>query len=214
MGFYYFSIFSLVPLGFAYGALALVFWGITRLMRNMPGRKVILAVVGMVFLVLPVAEELWIAWNFGQACKEAGTFITKRVTVEGFYDDTTHWWRQLTDSKYQFVESREQATNKYWRVEREGDKLRHYSIAKPTARYHFKKLHEHTKLSHEVKKFEYVVTDSERNEQIAREMTYARGANWFFIGLDRPTIFCPISGRHGEKLNVLLYNAVLKPESR
>lgn len=130
MGFYYISIFSIVPLGIAYALLLLVLWGIARLTRGMPGRRTLLAVVGVVFLVLPVAEELWIAWNFGQACKEAGTFIYKKVKVEGFYDDTTGWGpRQLAASKYQFVESRDVLYKKLSRVERADDVSRDRALA-------------------------------------------------------------------------------------
>jgi hypothetical protein len=51
MGFYYFSILSI-----AYGLLLLLFWGVARVTRGLPGRKVLLSVVRVGFLVLPVAE--------------------------------------------------------------------------------------------------------------------------------------------------------------
>lgn len=106
MGFYYVSIFSIVPLGIAYGLLALIYWGVIRASRGTPARKTILSVVGAVFLVLPVGEELWIAWNFGQACTDAGTFIHKKVEVEGFYDDTMRGMTRLVGRPaYRFVES-------------------------------------------------------------------------------------------------------------
>jgi len=130
MGFYYISIFSIFPLSIAYGLLALVLWGIARLTRAVHGRNVLLGVVGAVFLVAPVAEELWIAWNFGQACKEAGTFIYKKVKVEGFYDDTTGWGpRQLAASKYQFVESKDVLYKNFSRVERADDVSRDRALA-------------------------------------------------------------------------------------
>jgi hypothetical protein len=106
MGFYYISIFSLIPLAIAYGLLALVFWGLARLTRNMRGHKLLLASVGTVFLVLPIAEELWIAWNFAQVCEEAGTRILKTVRVEGFYDDTGARLDLVRSGGYRFIESR------------------------------------------------------------------------------------------------------------
>ncbi len=106
MGFYYTSIFSIVPLGIAYGVLALIFWGIARITLGVPKRGIILAVVGVLFLVLPISEELWIAWNFGQACKEAGTFIHKKVQVDGFYDDTGASLELVRSGTYRFVEGR------------------------------------------------------------------------------------------------------------
>lgn len=130
MGFYYISIFSIPLLAVVYIVLFLVFWGLARVTRGMPGRKALLAVLGVVFLVLPVAEELWIAWNFGQACKEAGTFIGKKVQVEGFYDDTTAWGpRQLAESKYQFVESKDSLYKKLSRVERANSESRDRALA-------------------------------------------------------------------------------------
>lgn len=120
MGFYYISIFSIVPLGIAYGLLALIYWGVVRASRGTPARKTILSVVGAVFLVLPVGEELWIAWNFGQACKEAGTFIYKKVPVDGYYNDTGTITRIVGGPSYGFIESRE-SNGQFRRVERAND---------------------------------------------------------------------------------------------
>lgn len=212
MAFYYISLFSIVPLSIAYGALLLVFWGIARLTRAMPARKALLGVVGAVFLVLPVAEELWIAWNFGQACKESGTFIYRKVQVEGFYDDTSHWWRQLAESKYQFVESREYGTNKYWRVERDGNNLKHFAIDRPTARYHFKSTDSGTKVAHKIVKSQTVVIDTEKDEPIARYTRYGRGPAWFFIALDIPAYACDAPGRWPLRMeSLLVYRNVLIP---
>lgn len=214
MGFYYISIFSIVPLGIAYGVLALVYWGVVRATRGTRARRAILPIVGAVFLVLPISEELWIAWNFGQACKEAGTFIHKKVQVDGFYDDTTHWWRQLAESKYQFVESRDNLYGTLWRVERAGDEIKHFKIDRPTARYHYTKPHSHTRVAHKTTMFEYLVRDTQANEILAREKTYAREAPWYFISLDRPTLFCPVSGKYGERIHATIYDIVLQPSER
>ena len=130
MGFYYVSIFSVMLLLVIYGGLFLLWWGIARVTRGMPGRKALLALVGVVFLILPVGEEVWIAWNFGQACKQAGTFISKKVQVGGFYDDTTGWGpRQLSESRYQFMESRDVLSGKLIRVEPASDAFRDRAIA-------------------------------------------------------------------------------------
>ena len=212
MGFYYISIFNIFPLGIAYGLLALVFWGIARLTRSMPRRKVLLGVVGVIFLVLPVTEEFWIAWNFNQACKEAGTFINKKVTVEGFYDDTSHWWRQLAESKYQFVESREYGTNRYWRVERDNNNLKHFAIDKPTARYHFKTTDSGTEVAHGIVKSQTIVIDSHNNEEIARYARFGRSPPWFFIGLGTPDYACDAPGRWPlTRTSMLVYREVLIP---
>lgn len=251
MGFYYISIFSIFLLGIVYAVLVLIFWGIARVTRGMPGRKTLLGIVGAVFLVLPVGEELWIAWNFGQACKEAGTFIFKKVQVDGFYDDTTGWGpRQLAESKYVFMESRDILKRRLLRVEPADDAARDRALTwyaekirgkqpvegpfvvqpirdkeqivvapnridawrvstidRPTARYHYRTVGSHKPVAHQVKEFEDVVVDSQIGETIARRIDYARGANWFFIGLDRPTIFCKANrGRP-----ILMYHEVLRP---
>lgn len=134
MGFYYTSIFSIGLLGIAYALLGLVFWGLTRVTREMRGRKAVLAAAGAAFLVLPIAEELWIAWNFAQVCREAGTFIYKKVHVDGFYDDTTGWGpRQLAESKYHFMESRDRLREKFLRVEWTDETSRNRALAWYTA---------------------------------------------------------------------------------
>lgn len=258
MGFYYFSIFSVVLLGVVYGLLLLAFWGIARLTRGMPGRKALLATVGAVFLVLPVAEELWIAWNFGQACEGAGTFIYKKVQVEGYYDDTGGgtMTRLVGRPPYKFIESRD-SSGKYRRVEyaspeekagalmwyaeknpgrKPGQKewithpvsdrvqvtvemdtgyaWRITKLDRPTARYHYSKPHSHSGVSYKVKMFEYLVRDSQADEVLAREKTFARNAPWYFIGLERPTLFCPVSGKYGERIHATIYDIVLEPAGR
>lgn len=67
----------------------------------------ILGSIGVIFLLLPLSEELWIAWNFGRACTQAGTFIHKKVHVDGFYDESGGGALELVQADgYQFVESR------------------------------------------------------------------------------------------------------------
>lgn len=212
MGFYYFSILSVIPPGIAYGVLLLLFWGIARVTRGMPGRKALLVVVGVVFLVLPVAEEFWIAWNFGQACKEAGTFIQRKVQVEGFYDDTSHWWRQLAESKYQFVESREYGTKKYWRVERDGKNLKHFAIDKPAARYHFKMPYSHTPVAHKITKHEAVVLDSSAGTVLAKYTRFSRDSPWFYVALGKGDFSCDAPRRWPlTRGSFSIYRDVLEP---
>src|SRR5262249_31194472 len=132
--------------------------------------------------VAPWVEEISIAYDFGQLCrKDAGRFIHKTVEVDGFYDDTTHWWRQLTDeSQYQFVESSDQSNNSLWRVERVGQQIRHFRIDKTTARYEYKQTHLHTPVAYKITKIEGIVVDRERSELLGRSTTYTRDAHWFF----------------------------------
>lgn len=110
MNFYYFSFFSLIPLLTIYAiGTALLAWIAYRLLRGKKGRWFIMMPLALLVYIGPIAEELWIAWNFGQLCrKDAGLFVYKTVEVEGFYDDTSGWGpRQLSESKYRFVESKD-----------------------------------------------------------------------------------------------------------
>jgi len=215
MGFYYISHFSVVPLGFAYALLALLYWVVVVGTRGSPKRAITLSAIGALFLVLPVAEELWIAWNFGQACKEAGTFINKKVQVEGFYDHTSHWWRQLKEnSNYQFVESRDQSNGTLWRVERHGEEVKHFRIDRATARYHFRMPSSHAFAGHKITKHETVVIDTAANEVIGRYTRYSRTSPWFYWSL-RGDFSCDGPGRWPfARSSFLIYRDVLEPVSK
>jgi hypothetical protein len=213
MRFYYMSLFSLVLVGLIYvfGTIFLVWLG--KILKNRwDGAWKLMVPLFPLLYIGPIAEELWIAWNFGRLCKkDAGLFIYRTAEVQGFYDDTTHWWRQLAESDYQFVESRDNTFGGLYRVERDGGKLKHFEIERPTARYQITKPHDHTAVAYKTKMFEWLVQDTSTSQVLAREKTYARSAPWFFIGVDRRTIFCKVSGRQGEKLHVTIYDQVLKP---
>lgn len=214
MGFYYWSFLNWVPLGIAYGVLLLVLWGIGRLMRGVKWRALLLLGVGLLFLALPVSEELWIAWSFGQACNEAGTFIYKKVQVEGFYDDTHSWSeRRMTEvgeTKYHFVEGRE--GNSYWRHERNGDQIRSFKIDRPTAKYHFKMTASHKPVTHGVVQHESIVLDTANGELMGRYTRYSRSAPWFFVGLGTADFSCDAPGRWPlTPGDFLIYQQVLEP---
>jgi len=190
MGFYYLSIPSLILIAVIYAVAIAAFrfvW-IRLLHRKFTGPIVWVVVAAIV--IAPWVEELWIAWNFGQACREAGTFIYKKVQVEGFYDDTTHWWRQLQESRYQFVESRDNLYGTLWRVERVGDEIRHFKIDRPTARYQYKTRYSHAPVAHKVVRHEDVVEDNLTSDLLGRELVFGRDAPWFYVGLDRPVKLC------------------------
>jgi hypothetical protein len=222
MGFYYINTFSIALLGVAYILLLLAFWGVARLTREMPGRKAVHAVIGVVFLILPVGEELWIAWNFGQACKEAGTFIHKKVQVEGFYDDTrtTHAApptsqavESFEKSGYRFFEMR--GREKFVRIEKIADKWIPTVLDRPTAKYYYKWPDRGTRVAHKVGKSETVVIDTQTNEQIARYTRFGRRPSWFWIGLDVPAFACDAPGRWPlTKDSLSVYREVLIPAAQ
>jgi hypothetical protein len=161
------------------------------------------------FLLLyigPIAEELWIAWNFDRLCKkDAGIFVYKTVEVDGFYDATrpTHAGprtvpgaKDLDRGGYRFYEMILKARN----VVGEVDRVVHLEkkngewvatvLDHPAARYQYNWPHKSTPVAHKIVKGERVVVDSKSDEVLGRYLNYARRAPWFFIHLDRPSMGC------------------------
>jgi len=219
MRFYYISILSVILLGVIYfvGTGLLVWLGTWLSKRWKHGWAAVMPLFLLLYIG-PVAEEFWIAWNFGQLCKkDAGIFINKTVEVEGFYDDTHTWterrMNEPAEPKFSFVEGRGQRSGKdvFWRHERVDGAIRSFEIAQPTARYHYKWPHMDTPVSYKVEKIERVVSDNVTGELLARETKYRRRAPWFFIGLDRPVMLCPGPGEHPLEKFGSVYNLALRP---
>lgn len=88
-------------------------------------------VLAAAIVIGPWVEELWIAYNFDRLCrKDAGVFAHKTVEVAGFYDDRSAWGpRQLSESQYHFVESKDVQRARLLRVERADDATRNRVLA-------------------------------------------------------------------------------------
>jgi hypothetical protein len=126
MRFYYISILSwMVYAAVAFIAIVLLWILWTRLFKLQTKNPVYWVLVAAVLLG-PWVEELWIAYNFDRLCrKDAGVSIRKTVEVEGFYDHTSGWGaRQVSQSQYLFMESRDILTDRLLRVERADDSAR------------------------------------------------------------------------------------------
>lgn len=205
MRFYYISIVSvfLLILIWSVGTGLLVWLG-SRLRRT---RKRIWPVMVPLFLILyigPIAEELWIARNFGQLCKkDAGIFIYKTVEVEGFYDATrpTHPNARskvaaddLNKGGYQFYEMPlpdfKGGATRVVHLKKVNGEWNPTVLEQPSARYHYKWPEMNSTVSYKVRKTERLVSDSETREVLGRYVDYDRTAPWFFVGLDRPLMFC------------------------
>ena len=213
MDFFYVSIFSLIFLALLYSVVLGVFWFIwARILKREFKGPVIWTIVAVV-LIAPWLEEFWIAYNFGRLCKkDAGLFITKTIEVKGFYDDTTHWWRQLSESDYQFVESRDRTYGGLWRVERDGRGLRHFKIDRPTARYHYTRNIYGEKVAYKITRQESGVTDTASGEIVGRYVEYGRKPYWFYVSLAVPPFSCDgPDGGPNSKHNSLIYRDVLRP---
>ena len=215
MRFYYVSDFSLLAYSIvcfiAIGLLWLLWTKVFKWRLSSPGYWVLVAAI----LVAPWTEELQIAYNFDQLCrKDAGISIAKTVEVDGFYDDTSHWWRQLAESNYRFVESRDQTSNTFWRVERGDSGIRHFKIDKPTARYHFKSAWsaQALQVAHKIWREEANVVDTQTGEQLGQYVRYSRGPYWFYIGLGIAPHGCDgPDGGPNTKHSSLIYKQVLMP---
>jgi hypothetical protein len=133
--------------------------------------------------------------------------------VEGFYDDTTHWWRQLAESEYKFVESRDNTYGGLYRVEKNGAEIKQFKIDRPTARHHFY-TDPGVDIGHRLARQESRVVDSKSGELVGKYRVYIRSAPWFYIGLDRPNMGCDGAdgGPHSKHKNsFLIYRDVLVP---
>jgi hypothetical protein len=111
MRFYYASLFSTL-LWIVYCVIVIpLSW---LVWAKLLGRKLTLrsaAISALVIAMLPWTEELWIAYRFSQLCrKDAGVFINKVVTVDGFYDDTSGGVLSLVEpGRYRFVEGHDRS---------------------------------------------------------------------------------------------------------
>lgn len=227
MRFYYLSVFSLVLLVIFYGLALIVLWWTKGLKRKFSGPVVWVAVAAV--LVAPVAEELWIAWNFGQLCrKDAGIVINKTVEVEGFYDATIGLLQIQKPLPEVTSKSFDQRGFKFYEMHmRDGrggpGKVAHFEkvngewmgtvIDKPVARYHFF-TDSGIDIGHKLAKQESKVLDSKSGQFIGEYRVYIRQAPWFYIGLDRPNMGCdgPDGGPYSKHKNsFLIYRDVLIP---
>lgn len=229
MGFYYPSIISLTLLILFYIIGTVVLLKIWRRYRDDKHRALKMAPLFLLLYFAPVAEELWIAWNFGHLCKkDAGIFINKVVEVDGFYDDTRPTTpvprtKQAADDLdrggYRFYEmvyrDLRGGANKVVRLEKINGVWTPAVLDKPTAKYHYSRDQYGIPTSHKINRQEARVIDSGTGEVVGRYIAYSRGPHWFFIGLAAPRMGCdgPDMGPN-TKHSSLIYEQVLRPSPR
>jgi hypothetical protein len=228
MRFYYLSIFSLLLLGVIYfiGTGLLVWFG-SWLRRRWKRAWVLMVPLFVLLLIAPVAEELWIAWNFGQLCKkDAGIFVNKTVEVEGYYDATAGLLQVYNPVDPRTAKAFDERGYKFYEMslsDPRGGPTRVVHFEKlhgewtptvldhPTAKYHFN-MDSGLKVTHGVWSQTAAVRDAQSEALVARYTRYNREAPWFFIGLDRPRIACDgPDGGPNLKHSFLIYQDVLKP---
>lgn len=130
MRFYYMSIISLTLLVIFYFIVLWIVRGFWSVSRKDLFANIMALTIAAVVLVAPWAEELWIAYHFGQLCKkDAGIVVNKTVEVDGFYDDNGGWGvRQLEASGYKFMEWKSAMDRSLLRVERTDEKARDQAL--------------------------------------------------------------------------------------
>ena len=154
--------------------------------------KTVLVVVVPIVLVLPWAEELWIAWNFAKLCEGAGVHVMRKVEVDGYFNATTTGPARpelITDPRriasyegkgYRFVERKADygADAKVSHVEKDADGQWAVTILdSPQARYHYQLLRQDSLVSHKLTIIERAVTDTEDGSIIGRSVIYKRYPN-------------------------------------
>jgi hypothetical protein len=228
MRFYYISIISIAMLAVIYLVGTVILFWIGQAWRKHYKRAwLAMTPFFMLLYAAPVAEEFWIAWNFGRLCaKDAGIFVYKTVEVEGFYDATRptlpeprtkQGAQDLDRGGYRFYEmvfpDLKGGPSKVVRLEKRNGLWNATVLDQPTARYHYRAPHMNTPMTHKVDKIERVVEDTRGHELLARETKYRREAPWFYIGLDRPVMLCPAPGEHPLSQYGSVFNLALKPRT-
>jgi len=207
MRFYYISIFSVMLLGLIYliGSGLLVWFG-SWLRKRWKRAWMVMVPLFLLLYAGPVAEEFWIAWNFGHLCKrDAGIFINKTVEAEGFYDATAGLLTVSTPAPKPAADYYEKGGFRFYELSlanTQGGPSRvvHYAkvngvwtptiLDHPTARYHYRWPHMNSPAGHKLEKIERLVIDTQTQEVLGRYVDYARTSAWFYVGLDRPLMFC------------------------
>jgi hypothetical protein len=131
MRFYYLSVFSLFLLAVIYlVGTGFLLWLGSWLKKKWKHASIVMAPLFLLLYIGPIAEELWIAWNFGRLCnKDAGLSIYKTVEVDGFYDGTMHsGYENTRPGRYRFVEHPTQDRTGIERVERADEALRNQAV--------------------------------------------------------------------------------------
>ena len=228
MRFYYWSPFNwviLVPVYLGGAAvIAFICWLLVKLWK--PAWLLSIPLF-LVLAVAPFWEELGIAYNFGQLCKkDAGIVIHKTVEVEGFYDASAGAIRVLDPVPQQTADHWDNRGYRFYEQSLSDTRggpshVVHYEkgdgvwkgvvLDQPTARYHYETVASHLPVSHEIRKFEDIVVDQETGEVLGRYLNYRRGAPWYFVHLDVPTIECKEIRDDTRKYGSVIHRAVLKP---
>lgn len=215
----------LTPIGIGligiYSALVgvVILWPLSRLLRNCRWKRWLVSIVGLPLLAAPWAEEVWIAWHFKEACKDAGVKVVRQVEVDGFYDSTMRsGYALVRDNVYLFMEHPSNESGKVDRVERIDGEWRKTVLDRPQARYHYKFLDPRREIpiGRRLKKFGDQVIDSETNEVLGSDTRFVRYPSltdslWLqYFGPSALSCNGPLDAPEKQKRTGAIYDYVLK----
>lgn len=167
----------------------LCFLGIRKLWRRLspsPKRWGLL-LLAPPLLVLPYADEFWVAWHFERACREAGVTVYRKVEAEGYLNATTTGWSKpalitipemINDyerAQFRFQE-RLTSRGKISHAERLDGQWQVVILDKPQARYHYRYAdpRQWVPAGYQMNRREMQVIDSETGEVLGREVWFER----------------------------------------
>jgi len=230
----------LTPIGIGiigiYSAIVcvVILWPLSRLLRNSRWKRWIVSIVGFPLLAAPWAEEVWIAWHFHQACKDAGVKVVRQVEVEGYANGTNQYERNMIKTGPLFKEDQsrlltfEKQGYRFYEdllkdggarhLEREGGQMMVTILDRPQARYHYKFLdpRQEIPIGRRLKKFGDQVIDSETNEVLGSDTRFVRFPSiadslWLqYFGPSALSCNGPLDAPEKQKRTGLIYEYVLK----
>ena len=212
-----------------------ILWPLSRLLENSRWKRWVVSIVGFPLLAAPWAEEVWIAWHFNQACKDAGVKVVRQVEVEGYASGTNQYKRQSRNEAGPLFKDDqphqldfEKAGYRFYEdlltdggarhLEREGGQMMVTILDRPQARYHYKFLdpRQEVPIGRRLKKFGWQVIDSETDEVLGSDTRFARYPNladslWVqYFGPSALGCNGPLDAPEKQKRTGLIYEYVLK----
>lgn len=162
----------------------IAFIAIQHSWRRAAGRPIrwglVLAAPGI--LVLPIADEFWIAWNFERACREeAGVHVYRKVEAEGFFDGTgSPGTGVIEELGFRYAEGLTQNGKAVAHVERVKGLWHRTILDRPQSRYHYRWAvpEQSVQVGHQLWREELQVIDVKSGEVLGDSVRFARYPAW------------------------------------
>lgn len=176
-----FGLFDYIIIAVFYALAATVLLFAWLWLRRWRHWRAVLIPVALVALIAPWADEVWIAWRFGQLCKDAGVHVYRTVEVDGFYDSTMRSGYELIKRHgYKYMEHPSDPRTKVDYVERIDGEWKKTTLDRPRSRYiyQFADPRQEVPAGFKIEKTEWQVVDSQNGEIIGRETRFSRYPGW------------------------------------